>query len=55
MVHSSYHLGKDEGRVEGGQQKAVEIARNLIDVLDDQTIAVKTGLSVEEIARLRAE
>jgi len=61
MVHSSYHLGifkgveqgRVEGRAEGEQQKALEIARNLIDVLDDQTIAVKTGLSVEEIARLR--
>ncbi|MCI5163113.1 MAG: Rpn family recombination-promoting nuclease/putative transposase [Candidatus Electrothrix sp. AX5] len=47
MVHSSYYLGRKE--------KALEIARNLIDVLDDQTIAVKTGLGVEEIARLRAE
>ena len=47
MVHSSYYLGRKE--------KALEIARNLIDVLDDQTIAEKTGLRVEEIARLRAE
>ncbi|MCI5209184.1 MAG: Rpn family recombination-promoting nuclease/putative transposase [Candidatus Electrothrix sp. ATG2] len=47
MVHSSYYLGKKE--------KALEIARNLIDVLDDETIAEKTGLSVEEIARLRQE
>ncbi|MCI5144529.1 MAG: hypothetical protein D3923_03160 [Candidatus Electrothrix sp. AR3] len=45
MVHSSYYLGRKE--------KALEIARNLIDVLDDQTIAVKTGLSMEEIARIR--
>ncbi|MCI5168628.1 MAG: Rpn family recombination-promoting nuclease/putative transposase [Candidatus Electrothrix sp. GM3_4] len=53
MVHSSYHLGKDEGRAEGGQQKALEIARNLIDVLDDETIAKKTGLRVEEISKIR--
>jgi len=45
MVHSSYYLGKKE--------KALEIARNLIDVLDDATIAEKTGLNVEEIRRLR--
>ena len=47
MVHSSYYLGR--------QEKALEIARNLIDVLDDQTIAEKTGLRAEEIARLRTE
>ncbi len=59
MVHSSYYLGKKEGkgegRAEGEQQKAVEIANNLIDVLDDETIAEKTGLSVEKIARIREE
>ncbi|MCI5219657.1 MAG: Rpn family recombination-promoting nuclease/putative transposase [Candidatus Electrothrix sp. LOE2] len=63
MVHSSYHLGifkgveqgRAEGRAEGEQQKALEIARNLIDVLDDQTIAEKTGLHVEDVARLRQE
>ena len=47
MVHSSYYLGR--------QEKALEIARNLIDVLDDQTIAEKTGLRAEEIARLRTK
>ncbi|MCI5137397.1 MAG: Rpn family recombination-promoting nuclease/putative transposase [Candidatus Electrothrix sp. AR1] len=45
MVHSSYYLGRKE--------KALEIARNLIDVLDDQTIAVKTGLSVNDVKKLR--
>jgi predicted transposase/invertase (TIGR01784 family) len=65
MVHSSYHLGifkgveqgraegLVEGRAEGEKQKALDIARNLIDVLDDETVAEKTGLSVEEIGRLR--
>ncbi|MCW5213538.1 hypothetical protein VU04_11600 [Desulfobulbus sp. TB] len=37
------------------QERAVEIARNLIDVLDDETIAEKTGLCVEEVARLRQD
>ncbi|WP_446009007.1 Rpn family recombination-promoting nuclease/putative transposase [Candidatus Electrothrix sp.] len=63
MLHSSYYFGiskgveqgRMEGRIEGEQQKALDIARNLIDVLDDATIAEKTGLSVEEIARLRVE
>jgi hypothetical protein len=32
--------------------KAVEIARQLLDVLDIETIAQKTGLSIDEIAPL---
>jgi predicted transposase/invertase (TIGR01784 family) len=39
---------------EGEKQKAIQIARNLLDVLDVGTIAKKTGLSVEEIEKLKA-
>ena len=46
MVESSYGLGKKEGMKEGEKQKAVEIAQQLIDVLDTKTIAEKTGLSI---------
>lgn len=35
--------------------KAIEIATNLLDVLDDETIALKTGLSIEEVKKLRKE
>ncbi|WP_243280465.1 hypothetical protein [Clostridium sp. 1001271B_151109_B4] len=35
------------------QRKAIEIAKNLLDVLDDETIAAKTGLNIEEIKSLR--
>lgn len=35
------------------QQNKQEIAKNLLDILDDETIALKTGLSVEEIGVLR--
>ncbi|MEA2028261.1 MAG: Rpn family recombination-promoting nuclease/putative transposase [Campylobacterota bacterium] len=45
--------GKQEGREEGEKKKSIEIAKNLLDVLDSQTIALKTGLSIEEIERLR--
>jgi len=45
--------GREEGREEGKKEKAVEIAKNLLDVLDDETIAKKTGLSIEEIRELR--
>ncbi|MGL5153174.1 MAG: hypothetical protein ACRC7N_21655 [Clostridium sp.] len=35
------------------ERKAVEIARNLLDVLDNETIALKTGLDIKEIKDLR--
>ena len=34
-------------------EKAIEIAKNLLDVLDVETIAIKTGLSVEEVKNLK--
>lgn len=34
-------------------RKAVEIARNLLDVLDNETISMKTGLNLEQIKSLR--
>jgi predicted transposase/invertase (TIGR01784 family) len=45
--------GLEEGRQEGMREKALEIARQLLDVLDNQTISQKTGLSLEDIQRLR--
>jgi predicted transposase/invertase (TIGR01784 family) len=45
--------GIELGKQEGEQAKALEIARNLLDVLDDAIIAVKTGLSVDEVQALR--
>lgn len=33
----------------------LEVAKNLLDVLDDETIAVKIGLDIEEIKRIRNE
>lgn len=37
------------------KRKAIEIAKNLLDILDDETIALKTGLDVEGIKKLRKE
>ena len=34
---------------EGKLKRNLEIAKNLLDVLDNETIAVKTGLSIEAI------
>jgi predicted transposase/invertase (TIGR01784 family) len=38
---------------EARQEKAVEIARQLLNILDDQTISRTTGLSLAEIQNLR--
>jgi predicted transposase/invertase (TIGR01784 family) len=51
--------GREEGLVEGMQQgmreKALSIARQLLNVLDNQTISQTTGLSVEDVQNLREE
>jgi predicted transposase/invertase (TIGR01784 family) len=47
--------GLREGREAGRQEEKLEIARQLLDVLDIETIAQKTGLSVTEIQSLRSK
>ena len=37
----------------GQDNKAREIAQALLDVLDDEIIAIKTGLDIEEVKRMR--
>lgn len=49
VIDTAFDDGKELGKAEG----ILEVARNLLDVLDNDTIALKTGLSVEEIQRLR--
>ena len=46
-------IGREEGIGIGKEQTAREIACNLLDILDDTTIARKTGLTEEEVAALR--
>ncbi|MGN9160357.1 Rpn family recombination-promoting nuclease/putative transposase [Clostridium sulfidigenes] len=43
----------EKTREEGEKNKAIEIAKNLLDILDDETISIKTGLRIEEVKRLR--
>lgn len=47
--------GKEIGKEIGRKEEKKEIARNLLDVLDDETIALKTGLDISEIKALRLE
>lgn len=44
--------GLAEGLAEGKEEKAKEIARQLLGILDEQTISNTTGLSLEEIRSL---
>lgn len=39
----------------GAKKEKIEIAKNLLDVLDDEIISLKTGLSVEEVKQIRKE
>ena len=31
------------------------LQRNLLDILDNETISIKTGLNIEEVEQLRSE
>lgn len=46
--------GRAEGRAEGQQEKAIEIARNMLNLMDDKSIARLTGLTTQEVAALRS-
>ena len=45
--------GLQKGLQEGEKKAKIEIAKNLLDVLDNEMIAQKTGLTIEEIEKLR--
>ena len=47
--------GIEKGIQKGEQKKAIEIAKNLLDVLDNETISLKTGLSITKIQHLRGD
>ena len=46
--------GLEEGVEKGKKEKEIEIAQQLLSVLDDETISRTTGLSLEEVKKLRA-
>ncbi len=45
--------GREEGKQEGRKEAAIAIARQLLDVLDLETIAAKTGLSLMDLRSLQ--
>jgi len=53
MYDSHYGVGLVEGEEKGLIKGKIEVAKNLLDILDDETIANKTGLDINEIRKLR--
>ncbi len=59
LMADSRKEGMEEG-IEKGIEKGIEIAliettQNLLDVLSDEVIAEKTGLSLEKVKKIREE
>ncbi|WP_455542678.1 Rpn family recombination-promoting nuclease/putative transposase [Intestinibacter sp.] len=50
---SALNEAERKGKNIGKKEKAKEIAKALLDVLDIETISIKTGLSVDEINQLK--
>jgi predicted transposase/invertase (TIGR01784 family) len=44
---------RTQGLEEGKQAALIEVARQLLDVLDDETISLKTGLTLAQVQQLR--
>lgn len=47
--------GIKKGIKQGVKQGKIEVAKNLLDVLDNETISIKTGLSIDEVESLRSK
>lgn len=47
--------GLQQGIEQGMQQGIIKMAKSLLDILDDKTISVKTGLDIEVVKSLREE
>ena len=54
-IEQGIEQGMEKGLEEGEKKKAIEIAKNLLDVLDDETISLKTDLDVQTIKNLRVK
>ena len=54
-LNEAERKGIEQGRKEGKEERNIEIAKNLLDIFDDETIALKTGLDIEKVKKLRSE
>ena len=55
QIREKYYTqkGEEKGIKKGEKKKTIEIARNLLDILDNETISLKTGLSIADVEKLR--
>lgn len=49
------NLGEERGFNKGKKDTLIQVAISLLDVLDDETISLKTGLDIEVVKKLRKE
>ena len=54
-IEKGLQQGLQQGIEQGLQQGIIKMAKSLLDILDDKTISVKTGLDIEEVKKLREE
>jgi predicted transposase/invertase (TIGR01784 family) len=54
-IKTAEEKGIEKGIEKGEHNKSIEIAKNLLDVLDVEVIAKKTGLTVKEIEKLKLD
>ncbi len=54
-IRQGKEQGREEGREEGMREAKLEIAKQLLDVLDEELISQKTGLSLEDIQNLKKD
>ena len=44
--------GREEGIEKGRKEEKLELSRKLLDILDDETIALKVGLDINEVKKI---
>ena len=55
IIKEMEERAEKKGIEKGIEKGKIELARNLLDILDDETIASKVGLNIEEVKKIRKE
>ncbi len=53
LYKDGLEAGIEKGIEKGKKEQMIAIAKSLLDLLDDETIAKRVGLALEEVKRLR--
>ena len=54
-IEQGIKQGMKQGVEKGIKEGKIIVAKNLLDVLDNETISLKTGLSIDEVEVLRSQ